>query len=162
MTVLKYFGLFTIALGAVLISREYEKNQRRRLFELAEFIRLSEHIKTKISCFLSPKADWLSDFSSPSSVISEFLAEASRLPSLEASFDKISDKLSLGKEKEVLKRLFNSLGKTYKDGEISLLEGAVSELSSEKRELSESCEKNIKTVKVLAAALSLGLIILLI
>ncbi|MBQ7333686.1 MAG: hypothetical protein IJW38_04990 [Clostridia bacterium] len=158
---LKYLGLLMLAAAGVLVSREYEKNQRKRLLELSEFIRFFEHIKSKISCFLSPKSDWLSDFSSPDAAIAEFLALAKRLP-LSESFAAVRDKLSLGEEKTVIERLFSSLGKAYKDVEIELLDGVICELESERSRLLPECEKNIKTVKVLSAAISLGLIILLI
>jgi hypothetical protein len=54
------------------------------------------------------------------------------------------------------------LGRDYKEGVLMLLEGAISELSCEGKMISEESEKNVKAVKVLAAAISLGLIILLI
>ncbi len=157
----KYLGLLMLAAAGVIVSREYEKNQRKRLSELSEFIRFFEHIKSKISCFLSPKSDWLSDFSSADGVIAEFLLLAKKLP-LSESFAAVRDKLSLEREGTIIERLLLSLGKTYKDGEIELLDGAVAELNIERSRLLPECEKNIKTVKVLAAAVSLGLIIFLI
>ena len=158
---IKYFGLLLIAAAGILFSREYEKKQSKRLFELSEFIRFFEHIKTKISCFLSPKSDWLSDFLSDDPEISEFLAAAKSLP-LDLSFEKSMDKLSLGEEREIIKKLFTSLGRAYKDDEVGLLSLALNELHREKTRLDDDCAKNIKTVKVLCAAISLGLIILLI
>ncbi len=158
---LKYLGLIMLALAGIFISREYEKKERKRLFELAEFVRLLEHIRLKISCFLAPKTDWLSDFKSDSEELSDFLSRAEN-HTLAESFISVRDKLSLGAEREILSRLFASLGKGYKDGEIELLDLALSELSGAESRLSEECEKNVKTVKVLAAAISLGLIILLI
>ncbi len=156
---LKYLGLLMIASAGILISREYEKKEKKRLFELSEFIRLLEHVRLKISSFLSPKSDWLSSFSAESSPISEFLGFA-EAHSLSESFDFVKDKLSLGAERDTLARLFATLGKTYKDGEIELLDEGIAELNERREKLSEECEKNIKTVKVLVAAISLGLIIL--
>ncbi len=158
---LKFIGLIMIAAAGILLSGEYEKNQRKRLSEFLEFVRLSEHIRLKISCFLSPKSDWLPDFRSELSTVSEFLTYASK-NSLSDSFAAIRDKLSLGEEREIFERLFASLGKTYKDGEIELLDGIKAELDRERERLFPECEKNVKTVKVLSAAISLGLIILLI
>ncbi len=158
---LKYSGLIMLALAGIFISREYEKREKKRLFELSEFIRLIEHVRHKISCFLSPKSDWLSDFKSDSAEISEFLLFAEN-HALSESFASVRDKLSLGEEADTLARLFASFGKTYKDGEIELLNAALSALNGRRTELSSECEKNVKTVKVLAAAISLGLIILLI
>lgn len=158
---LKYLGLAMLALSGIFISREYEKKERKRLFELSEFIRLFEHIKHKISCFLSPKSDWLSDFETESAPISEFL-NISRKNGLSDAFLSVRDKLSLGSEADAILRILSSLGKTYKDGEIALLDAALSSLSEIERQLSVECEKNIKTVKVLTAAAALGLIILLI
>jgi len=157
---IKYFGFALILASAFILSREYEKNQRKRLAELAEFLRLFEHIKTKISCFLSPKSDWLSDFSSTLTGISEFIVSA-RSSSLAESFEKSVDKLSLGDEREYVKSILSSLGRAYKNDEVALLEDGISRLSAEKERLSLECEKNIKTARVLAAALGLGLVILL-
>ena len=159
--IFKYIGLVMLAAAGGVVSREYEKNQRKRFEEFSEFIRLSEHIKTKISCFLSPKSDWLSDFSSDNAAVSEFLVYAKSFP-LSESFASVKDKLSLCDEAKILERLFSSLGKNYKEGEIELLDGACRELNGERQRLSSECEKNVKTVKVLSAAISLGLIILLV
>ena len=158
---IKYFGFALILASGILVSREYEKNQRKRLLELSDFIRLFEHIKLKISHFLSPKSDWLSDFSSSSDTVAEFLSSAEKI-SLSASFEKCENKLSLGAERRLISEVFSSLGRSYKDGEIELLESAVNTLKSENLRLATECEKNVKTFKVLAAAVSLGLIILFI
>ena len=159
---LKYIGFILMLALAYIIAREYEKNQRKRLLEISEFKRLFEHIKMKISCFLSPKSDWLSDFKSSESVISEFILCAMRIPSLHESFAAVSDKLSLGEERAIIEKLFLSLGKAYKNDEIALLEGTIEALSEEKRRLDTEIQKNIKTVRVLVAAVTLGLIIFLI
>ena len=158
---LKYFGLLLIASAGVFTSREYEKTAKKRLFELREFIRLIEHIKLKISCFLAPKTDWLSDFKAESEAIAELLILAKTM-SLDESFASVKSRLSLMEEGEALERLFSSLGKAYKDSEISVLEASLSELSLFEKRLSEELPKNVKTVKVLTTAISLGLIILLI
>ena len=158
---IRYLGLVMIAAAGIIVSREYEAKCRKRLSELSEFIRLLEHIKTKISCFLSPKSDWLSDFSSEDTLINDFLTLSSK-GSLSGSFSEIRDKLSLGREADIIEKLFSSLGKAYKDGEVMLLEKTLKELNSEHSALLCECEKNIKTVKVLSASISLGLIILLI
>jgi len=158
---IKYFGLVMLGAAGVLFAREYEKKQLKRLSELKEFIRFCEHIKMKISCYLAPKSDWLSDFSSEVDAVKEFLSLASE-HSLLKSFEKTRDKLSLGKEAIVLERLFSSLGKAYKENEIELLEGVEKELNSIKAQLESESEKNIKAVKVLTAAVVLGLVILLI
>ena len=158
---LKYLGLIMIALAGILVSREYEEKEKKRLFELREIIRLGEHIKRKISCFLAPKSDWLSGFKSDSAPISEFLS-LSLKSSLSESFSSIKNRLSMGDEADIVERLFSSLGKGYKDGEIELLDIALAELCDVEKRLSQEALKNIKTVKVLAAAIALGLIILLI
>jgi hypothetical protein len=158
---LKYIGLLMLAAAGIFISGEYEKREKKRLFELREFIRFTSHARHKISCFLSPKSDWLSDFKTESRELSEFL-RLSENSGFEESFEAVRDKLSLKGEAEILARLFSSLGRDYKEGVLMLLEGAISELSCEEKRISEESEKNVKAVKVLAAAISLGLIILLI
>ena len=161
MAIFKYLGLAMLMAAALLLSREYEKNQRKRMREFSEFIRLAEHIKTKISCFLSPKSDWLPGFSASEGGVVEFLRKASH-SSLSDSFSAVRDKLSLGEEAEILARLFLSLGASYKEGEIELLNKNLSELEAAREKLFSECEKNVKTVRVLLSAASLGLIILLI
>ena len=150
-----------IAAAAIILSREYEKNQRKRLFEFSEFARLTEHIKLKISCFLSPKSDWLSDFYSESEAVREFLSLASK-SSLSESFSAVKGKLYLEDESAVFEGLFSALGKSYKEGETAMLERAEGEIFELSKVLFPECENNIKTVRVLSAAISLGLIILLI
>ena len=158
---LKYIGLIMLAFAGIFISSEYEKREKKRLFELREFIRFISHARHKISCFLSPKSDWLSDFKTESRELSDFL-QLSEKQSLKESFDALRDKLSLKGEAEILSKLFSSLGRGYKEGELMLLDGALRELSCEEKRISDESLKNVKTVKVLAAAISLGLIILLI
>ena len=93
---IKYFGLVMLGAAGVLFAREYEKKQLKRLSELKEFIRFSEHVKMEISCYLAPKSDWLSDFSSEVDAVKEFLSLASE-HSLSKSFEKITAKLRLPK-----------------------------------------------------------------
>ena len=158
---LKYLGLMLLAVSGIFISSEYEKKEKKRLFELAEFIRLIEHIRLKISCFLAPKSDWLSDFKTDSETVSKFLLLAEN-KTLRESFSAVRDKLSLLEESEVFLRLFTSLGKAYKDSEIELLDQALSELYELKKRTFSESPKNVKTFKVIATAIAVGLIILLV
>ena len=132
-----------------------------KMLEYSEFSRLVEHIKLKISCFLSPKSDWLSDFHSESDAVTAFLSLAHK-ETLFESFAAVADKLSLEDEASIFEGLFSALGRSYKEGEIELIERCENELSERRKTLFPECEKNIKTARVLFAAISLGIIILLI
>ena len=158
---LKYIGLLMLALAGIFISGEYEKREGKRVFELREFIRFLAHVRQKISCFLSPKSDWLLDFKTDSRELSDFL-RLSENSGFEESFEAVRDKLSLKEEGEILARFFSSFGRGYKEGELMLLDGTITELSGAEKRISEESERNVKAFKVLAAAISLGLIILLI
>ena len=82
--------------------------------------------------------------------------------SLSESFSAVKGKLYLEDESAVFEGLFSALGKSYKEGETAMLERAEGEIFELSKVLFPECENNIKTVRVLSAAISLGLIILLI
>lgn len=157
---IKYVGLISILASAFLFAREYEKNEKKRLLECSEFLRLLIHIKNKISCFLMKKSEFIASFDSESEEVSEFLLKAKE-EELSEAFRYVSDKLSLGAEKEILLSFFENFGRGYKDGELALAESAISSFKLEKERVEKESEKTVKTVKTLAAAISLGLVILL-
>ena len=157
---IKYFGLIMILASAFIISREYEKNQKKRLFLLSEFIRFCEHIRLKISCFLAPKTDWLSDFQTDSAELLSFLSLARQAP-LDTSFREVENVLFVDEKRE-LTRLFSSIGKGYRDGELALLDDVIEKLRAIYGGALSEIDKNVKTVRVLVSAISLGIAILLI
>lgn len=159
---LKYIGFALILAGGIFFSREYEKRERTRVLECEEFLRFVKHIRMKIACFLSPRAEWLADFSSKLPSFNGFLDKARECDSLLDAFSKSQSFLSLGAEADILSSLFSSLGRGYKDDELSLLDNAFGELSSQTERIKGESEKSIRTVKTLAACVCVSLIILLV
>ena len=157
---IKYIGLVFILASAFIFSREYEKKEKTRLLEIDEFLRLFSYMKTRISCFLSKKSEWASGFKSNSPLIAEFLEKA-RFAELSEAFSSVSDKLSLGEEKLMISRFFESFGEGFKDGEIDSLETLISSFSKEGEIIRKNSLKNVKTAKTLATAIALGIVILL-
>ena len=121
-----------------------------------------KRIKGEIGRFLSTPSEILKNYEDENLKRLGFLEPRESGMSLGDRFDSCRDKLSLPLEiKKRLGEFFSRFGENYKDGEISQIEYYLEEIEPLLNEERRALPDRIKLVKTLVAAISLGLIILI-
>ena len=159
--VLKWVGALLVAAAIVFASREYSRYAKRRISECESFLSLLRHVKGEINRFLSTPSAIFKSYSDENLERVGFLALQREGKSLYECFEGCRCRLSIPERiKDKLSRFFYGFGENYKDGEISRTEYYIDEIEPLLREEWEALPDRIKLVRTLAAAISLGLIIL--
>ena len=150
---IKWGGIALVMIGALLVSREYDRLLDRRILEYRGLVNLITHAEAEITKSLAHGSGLWQGFSDDALENSGLLPLLREGESLKNAFDKCKGKMALSTEaKERISALFAPLGRGYRDSEIRLLCEIKDSLSREYDSESESAEKN----KKIARALLLG------
>ena len=159
--IVKWLGIALLMAGALLVSREYEKYLARRLGEYGGLLALICHAEAVISRSLAYGEELWRGFSD------EFLEKIQLLPllrggeSLKSAFDKTKDKMSLtAKAKEEISDLLSTLGRGYRESELSALKKIKEALSSGLDAERTEAEKNVKIARALLLGGALTVVIM--
>lgn len=160
--VLKLCGSALLLLGALYVSREYEKSLANRWELCSGFVDLLAHIRRKIDGYLTPPSQLLDGFYSAALEGVGYIAKA-RDVGISAAYFELSKTLPLEKKaKECLGAFFCDFGKDYREGTVRALDAALGGLRDHLKTLGAENEKNLKLARTLCVAAALGIIILLI
>ena len=158
---LKYIGLVLITVSAVWVSGEYSMAQKRRLSELLGFVDFTAHMRIGIGCFMYKGSELAQGFECEALERVGFLEALRGGMTLSDAFDSCKKRLSLGlREREALDELFSCVGRGYLSDGVRITDKTLSMLEKIKDRLRIDVPKNIKLFTTLAAALSVGVIIL--
>ena len=158
---LRVGGAALVAVGALFISREYEKYLARRGDEYRGLVALISHAEGQISRFLAYGVALWRGFEDESLERCGLLSELREGKSLSEAFDSCSVKMSLPRAvvKEISAKL-SSLGRDYLDGELATLGDIRSRLTELLKSEEDTREKNVKVVRALLLGGALCAIIL--
>jgi hypothetical protein len=144
------------------VTHEYKKYIEEKLGLIDGFLSLLTFIKGELSCRLRTTGEWSGEFENAALSDIGFIDEFRKTGSLSSAFCATRAAApSLGEEvTRLLGGYFESFGKSYKEeeeGEACRVFDELTRLSA--RERSDS-QRSMRTVRVLAYAVALGLIIL--
>lgn len=160
--VLKYVGAAAVLGCAYLAARRYRKFLLRRVEECESFLKLIEHIKGEISCFLSPVGEVLSNYCDEALSEVGLLTGTAQGMSLYDAYKGCEGKLSVGDEaREILERLFSELGKKYKNETVAALGRAEETLSAYTARVKDRMRDDMKLAAALIFGGAMGLLLLL-
>ena len=143
-------GAAIISIGALLVSKEYEKHMKKRLEEYSGLVALLSYAEGQISQFLAYGSELWSGFENSALEKCGMLEALREGKSLYEAFELCSPKTSLPSSvaKEIYREL-SSLGRGYLDSELALLRGIRERLSVLLDEESVQAEKNVKIARAL-------------
>ena len=158
---MKFIGLFLVLLSVAWITTEYSRGQNRRLSELLGFIEFISKMRIGIGCFMKKGKELAEGVECKALEEVGFLGALSDGCSLSEAYEACRGRLSVGKrEREILDGLFSSVGSGYLADGVRVVDKAEGELTKIADGLRGEVAKNIKLFGVLAAAGSVGVIIL--
>ena len=150
---IKWGGIALVMIGAMLVSREYDRRLDRRIAEYRGLVNLIGHAEAEITKSLAHGSGLWQGFSDDALEKCGLLPLLREGESLKNAFDKCKCKMSLSAEaRDRISSLFAPLGRGYRDSEVRMLGEIKDSLSAELDSQSESAEKN----KKIARALLLG------
>ena len=157
---MRYLGFFVIIFAAAILSREYARHMERRLAECEGFLRFFEHMRIKVSSFLSSPKELCTDFDF-GALHKVGFADALRSSSDTLSaYKQISGALSLSDaEKKIVEELFSSVGSCYRTDAVRLIEAAEEKMSRVRDELAATLPKSVRLVTSLAVTGAIGIVI---
>ena len=158
---IKYIGLGLVALSALRLSGEYSKRQKRRLCELLGFVDFISRMRIKIGCFMQRGRELSEDFECEALERVGFLGALRGGHTLTEAYGVCRERLALeGRERELLDELFAGIGVGYLSDGVRITDKTLAELEKTADRLRLDVPRNIKLFATLAAAFSVGLIIL--
>lgn len=158
---LRVGGAALVSIGALFISREYEKYLKKRGDEYRGLVALISHAEGQMSGFLAYGSALWRNFEDEAMENCGLLGELREGKGLAESFLACSHKMSL--PKGVVKEIFKSLGavgKSYLDVELQTLGEIKARLTELLKAEEEQREKNIKVARALLLGAALCAIIL--
>lgn len=160
--ILRWVGTVLVVSIFIFVGKGYSEFMRRRIDECESFLLLMKRIKGEIGRFLSTPSEIFSNYEDENLKRLGFLELQRSGKSLGECFELCRKRLSLPSEiKDRLGEFFSRFGENYKDGEISQIEYYVDEIEPLLNEERRALPDRIRLVKTLVAAISLGLIILI-
>lgn len=149
-------------LGALFISREYEKYLGQRIAEYRGLVFAMAHAEEMISKFLAHGDGLWRDFHNDGLEKCGLLPALRKGEGLYAAFESCRERMSLSREaKDRLSQSLKKLGQSYKDGELSTLSAIKSDLSAECESEAAAAEKNIKVARALLLGGALTVVIMI-
>ena len=157
----RVIGALILLCASLFVGRAYEKHLDGRLGEAREVLRLLLHIREKISSFLCPQGELMSDFKSE---ILESVGFIGKIRDGKGLYDAFRDtNFSFSEDIiEILRSYFSEFGKRYKSDELARLDSAVRSLEGYVKSEEEKLPKDVKIAKILLFAAALGISILMI
>ncbi len=155
-------GAALIALSALIAGRGYASYTGRRISEEEGLVTLLSHIKSEISCYLTPQSKLIDAFRCEGLEPSGFLSAMREGGGLLEAYRSCEEKMYCSDGvKEIISRFFEGFGKGYKDEELARLDAALASLMPEVERDRVELEKNQRVATALLVSAALGLIILL-
>lgn len=159
--IVRFFGACALLLSSLAVIRSYKAYIARRGREIDALCRVIDRIYDMVDLFLSPVKRIFSGFDCEDENTNELIRDIESGATPEAAYAKIEGRLAVGKEgKEILKRLFSDLGKGYKEGALSLVEGCRRRFSEYRDTSLAEDERSVKVVSALIVGCCLGVILL--
>ena len=160
---IKYAGMIAVLLSAAVISREYSSFSQKRLSEVRDFLSFVSHMKIQVGCFLCPASELVRGFSSERLSAVGFVGALSDGASLCDAYKNCEDRLSVGEEeREILGRLFSTIGECYLDDGLRLIDSSLRELESVYAKRRAEAPKNTRLVSVISVTSAIGFLMMVI
>ena len=160
---MNYIGIAAVLFSMLCFSKEYSHKQYARLKECEGFLAFFLHMRMQVGCFLRPSRELADGFSNNALSKLGFLDALRNRGSLFAAYEECESRMALSlAEKEIIVQLFKSVGEGYLDEGMRLIESACKEMKSISQDLKREVPKSVKIANALTAAVSLGIIILVI
>lgn len=169
MIIIKYIGIFLVFAVSVLLGYFWAKKYTERVNELKELQTALNLLETKIKYTYEPLPEIFSQmgetltgnlgtmFQNICVYLSNYTVEESVKRALS------STELNLKEEdKQIIKNLGKTLGKTDKDGQVSQIELSLTFLNSQLKKAEQEELKNAKLYKTLGATIGMAIVIILI
>ena len=135
----------------------------KRFSECEGFLLFVEHMRIEVGCFLRSPKQMREGFYSEALESVGFISALNNGESLHSAYIECKRRLSLKQEeKEILEKLFLSLGRGYLDESIKMIDVAYEGLNCEFLKLKDECPKCKKLVTSLCACAVVGFIIFVI
>jgi hypothetical protein len=161
--IFKLFGAALLLGFSLLIIRAYKAYLERRREECKGFGQIIDAVRDGVDYFLSPIGKILERFESGETLAAKFAKDVKSGESPEKAFEKIREKLAIGREgREILGKFFASVGRGYKDGAIKIAEACRKKFTEYTEKSALEDEKSKKLTAALVIGGALGLILLFI
>ncbi len=158
---MKYVGLCIFALGAVLIYKKYTSYLEHRVLLASAFLDFLKHVRTRISCFLTPVSELCEGYESPPLTECGFLPLLKEGKSLAYAYERVSISFCFDEKTDtMIKRTLSSLGEGYREDGIREIDLALVSLGEFCESLSNKTNEEKRIVSVVGTALVVGMIIL--
>jgi hypothetical protein len=158
--ILKVIGSAMIMIAALVISKEYKAFITARVERLSGYLELLSHIERVIGVSMTPQHRICEGFSHPA-LEEEFLPRLRKCGELSSAYGGMGVGVSDAAHK-ILSSYFSDFGGCDRSGELIKVREAKGRLQPILAEERQGAEKSIKLFETVAAAIALGLIILLI
>lgn len=159
---IKILGSAFLLVAVLAMTREYEMFLKKRFDVCRGFIELLSHIRRKIDGYLTPATELLDGFECKALTETGYVDRA-REKGISSAYFELEGSLHLDAAvQSCLSSFFSDFGKDYKEGTLKLLDLSIGRLSEYTERLSAENERSLKLARTLAAAVALGLIILII
>lgn len=158
--ILKIIGSAMIMIAALVISKEYKAFITARVERLSGYLELLSHIERVIGVSMTPQHRICEGFSHPA-LEEEFLPRLRKCGELSSAYGGVGVGVSDAAHK-ILSAYFADFGGCDRSGELIKVREAKGRLQPILDEERQGAEKSIKLFETVAAAIALGLIILLI
>ena len=158
---MKTVGVLFVVISALMFVSEKNRARDKRLLVLSELYRLTDHMKSEISCYLRPVCDIIMSFDSELLIRLGFIDNFKKHGGLFAYRELMHIVKASDDEKRISERFFSQLGRGYRDEELTRIEDFRAELSSIIRAEQVRLPKDKKLSATLSCAAALAVIILL-
>lgn len=158
--ILKVIGSAMIMIAALVISKEYKAFITARVERLSGYLELLSHIERVIGVSMTPQHRICEGFSHPA-LEEKFLPGLRESGEFSAAYGEMGIGVSDAAHK-ILYAYFADFGRCDRAGELTKAREAKGNLQPILAEERQEAEKSIKLFETVAAAIALGLIILLI
>lgn len=161
--IFKLFGAALLLGFSLLVLRAYKAYLGRRKEECEGFGQIIDAVRDGVDYFLSPIGRIIERFESGESMTAKFAENVKSGDSPEKAFDKIKEKLAIGREgREILGKFFASVGRGYKEGAVKIADACRKKFTEYTEKTAEEDEKSAKLTTALVIGGALGLILLFI
>ena len=160
---MRYIGLFLVMLSSLAFSREYTRYMQKRVRECEAFLDFIGHLRMELSCYLRPLREAAGGFSSDALTEVGFFEAVNSTGNIYEAFSRTRRRLSLSDEELMpLESLFSSLGHSYLDEELKLINMCEENMRSVTEKIKRESPKSIKLISTLSVTAAIGFFILVI
>ena len=157
-----FIGAFLLLAVAFVLWKEYTAYLKRGADELDEFVRFVKCMKEKMECYMEVPAEWIRGFSSDKLEGVGFLEAIRDGSDVDTAYSNVESSLCMCDDaREVLKDLFSHLGNGYLETELGMIKPSLDKLLKIQERLKDEKENKTKAIGAMIAAVTLGIIILI-